>query len=46
VTSVNLNPRETINGLSNISMANVGAHIMSALNPAHLPDGTGNYFVS
>ncbi|CAF4889270.1 unnamed protein product [Rotaria sp. Silwood1] len=43
ITSVNINPRETING---ISMANGDAHIMSALNSTHLPDGAGTYFVS
>ncbi|CAF0756465.1 unnamed protein product [Rotaria sordida] len=48
LTTINLDPRETINGLSTISMsmANVGAHIMSALNSTHLPDGAGTYFVS
>ncbi|CAF2578937.1 unnamed protein product [Rotaria sp. Silwood2] len=48
ITAVNLDPRETINGLSTISMsmANVGAHIMSTLNSGHLPDGAGTYFVS
>lgn len=29
-----------------MTMANIGAHIMPALNPAHLTDGAGNYFVS
>lgn len=46
INSLNINPRETINGLSAISMANVSAHIMSALNPSHLPDGAGAYFVT
>ena len=46
VTSVHLNPRETINGLSLISMANIGSHLMSTLNSSHLPNGTGSYFVS
>lgn len=48
ISSVHLNPRDTIHGLSSISMsmANIGGHLMSTLNPSHLPDGNGGYFVS
>jgi len=46
VTTVHLNPRETLNGPSVIPMANTGSHLMSTLNPAHLTDGAGTYFVS
>jgi hypothetical protein len=48
ITSVHLNPRETINGLSAIpmSMPNIGNHLMSSLNPTHLTDGAGTYFVA
>jgi hypothetical protein len=27
-------------------MANISGHLMSTLNPSHLPNGTGAYFVS
>ncbi|UJR21065.1 hypothetical protein I4U23_024165 [Adineta vaga] len=46
VTTVHLNSRETLNGLSVIPMTNTSSHIMATLNPAHLSDGTGSYFVS
>ncbi|CAF0825078.1 unnamed protein product [Adineta ricciae] len=46
VTIVHLNPRETLNDLSIISMTNTSSHIMATLNPAHISDGTGSYFVS
>jgi hypothetical protein len=46
ITHLPLNSRETINGLSAISMANISGHLMSTLNPSHLPNGTGAYFVS
>jgi hypothetical protein len=46
VTTVHLNPRETLNGLSVIPMTNTNSHLMATLNPAHLTDGTGTYFVS
>ncbi|CAF1007297.1 unnamed protein product [Adineta steineri] len=46
VTTVHLNPRETLNGLSIIPMTNTNSHLMSTLNPAHLSDGAGSYFVS
>jgi hypothetical protein len=48
ITSILHNSRETINGLSAIpmSMANIGGHLMSTLNASHLPNGTGQYFVS
>ena len=43
--SVHLNPRETVNSLSLIPMANVSSHLMSTLNSSHLSDATGNYYV-
>lgn len=46
MTAVHLNPRETLNGLSIIPMANTNSHLMSTLNPVHLPDGAGPYFVT
>jgi hypothetical protein len=48
VTSVHLNPRDTIHGLPAISMstANINGHLMSNLNPTHLSDGAGTYFGS
>lgn len=48
ITSILRNPRDTINGLSAISMsmANIGGHLMPTLNASHLPNGTGSYFVS
>jgi hypothetical protein len=48
ITSIFRNPHEPINGLSAIpmSMANIGGHLMSTLNASHLPNGTGQYFVS
>ncbi len=46
MTTVHLNSRETLNGLSLLPMTNTGNHLMSALNPAHLTDGSGSYFVS
>jgi hypothetical protein len=46
VTTVHLNPREILNGLSDIPMTNTSSHLMSTLNPSHLTDGTGSYFVS
>ncbi|CAF2410547.1 unnamed protein product [Rotaria sp. Silwood2] len=46
VTTVHLKPRETLNSLSTLPMTNTSSHLMSTLNPAHLSDGTGSYFVS
>jgi hypothetical protein len=48
INFVHRNPRETINGLSTISMsmANINGHLMSSLNSSHLPNGAGGYFVS
>ena len=48
VTPLQLNTRESLNGLSTVSMsmANMGGHLMSALNPAHLPENTGGYHFS
>jgi len=45
VSQVHLNPRETVNSLSLIPMANVSSHLMSSLNSAHLGEATGNYYV-
>ena len=44
--TVHLNLRETLNGLSIIPMTNTSSHIMATLNPAHISDGAGSYFVS
>ena len=46
VTPVHLNSRENLNSLSLLPMTNTNNHLMAALNPAHLSDGSGSYFVS
>ncbi|CAM2711919.1 unnamed protein product [Rotaria socialis] len=46
VTPAHLASRETLNSLSSITMSNTGSHLMSTLNPNHLSDNTGSYFVS
>ncbi|CAF0852725.1 unnamed protein product [Adineta ricciae] len=48
VTPLQLDPRESLNSPSTVSMsmANIGGHLMSALNPTHLPENTGGYHFS
>ncbi|CAF3407682.1 unnamed protein product [Rotaria sp. Silwood1] len=46
VTAIPLKPRETLNSVSTIPMTNTSSHLMSTLNPAHLSDSAGSYFVS
>ncbi|CAF3830651.1 unnamed protein product [Rotaria sordida] len=46
VTTIHLQSRETLNTISTIPMTNTSGHLMSTLNPAHLSDNVGSYFVS
>lgn len=46
INPVHLNSRETLNSLSLLPMTNTGNHLMATLNPAHLTDASGSYFVT
>lgn len=46
VNTVNLHPLGNLNSVSIIPMTNTGGHLISALNPSHLGDGAGSYFVT
>ena len=45
VPSIHLSPSETVHALRLAPMTNVGSHLISNLNPTHLSDATGTYFV-
>ena len=46
ITSIPRNPRETINTLAGISMANISGQLMSNLHASHIPNGNGPYLSS